>query len=180
VFLYTQTVLHRNYFINEAVGSGGNGAHISNRTLALSIVLLLVSLLAVVLLAKKFSLVVDVATARIGAPPAFAGVLVALLILLPESVAAVAAARKNDLQKSINLALGSSLATIGLTIPAVAVAAYALDKQLVLGLNAQDMVLLVLTFILSMLTFGTGRTNILFGLVHLVVFAVFLFLVFVP
>src|ERR1700716_1477864 len=180
VFLYTQTILHRNYFINEAVGSGGNGTQISNRTLVLSMVLLLVSLLAVVLLAKKFSLVVDVATARIGAPPAFAGVLVALLILLPESVAAVAAARKNDLQKSINLALGSSLATIGLTIPAVAVAAYALDKQLVLGLNADGMVLLVLTFILSMLTFGTGRTNILFGLVHIVVFAVFVFMVFVP
>ncbi len=106
--------------------------------------------------------------------------LVALLILLPESIAAVGAARKNDLQKSINLALGSSVATIGLTVPAVAVAAYALDKQLVLGLNAQDTVLLVLTFIISMLTFGTGRTNILFGLVHMVVFAVFVFLVFVP
>ena len=146
----------------------------------MSVALLLISLLAVVLLAKKFSLVVDIVTAQIGAPPAFAGVLVALLILLPESVAAISAARKNDLQKSINLALGSSLATIGLTIPAVAVAAYALDKQLVLGLNAQEMVLLVLTFILSMLTFGTGRTNILFGLVHMVVFAVFVFLVFVP
>jgi len=118
--------------------------------------------------------------AAIGAPPAFAGILVAVLILLPESVAAISAARKNDLQKSINLALGSSLATIGLTIPAVAVAAYALHKQLVLGLDTQEMVLLVLTFILSMLTFGTGRTNILFGLVHVVVFAVFLFLVFVP
>jgi Ca2+:H+ antiporter len=180
VFLYTQTILHRNYFIGNAAGNGNDGAQVSNRTLGLSIVLLLVALLAVVLLAKKFSLVVDVATARIGAPPAFAGVLVALLILLPESVAAVAAARKNDLQKSINLALGSSLATIGLTIPAVAVAAYALDRQLVLGLNGQEMVLLVLTFILSMLTFGTGRTNILFGLVHLVVFAVFVFMVFVP
>ena len=145
----------------------------------LSIVLLLVSLLAVVLLAKKFSLVVDAGAALIGAPPAFAGILVALLILLPESVAAISAARKNDLQKSINLALGSSLATIGLTIPAVAVAAYALDKQLVLGLD-QEMVLLVMTFILSMLTFGTGRTNILFGLVHVVVFAVFVFMVFVP
>ena len=156
------------------------GAHVSNRMLAMSVALLLVSLLAVVLLAKKFSLVVDVVTAQIGAPPAFAGVLVALLILLPEGVAAISAARKNDLQKSINLALGSSLATIGLTIPAVAVAAYALDKQLVLGLNAQEMVLLLLTFMLSMLTFGTGRTNILFGLVHMVVFAVFVFLVFVP
>jgi Ca2+:H+ antiporter len=179
-FLYTQTVRHRGYFVGEGVGTADNGTHASRRILAQSIVLLLVSLLAVVLLAKKFSLVVDFATAQIGAPPAFAGVLVALLILLPESVAAVAAARHNDLQKSINLALGSSLATIGLTIPAVAVAAYTLDKRLVLGLNVQDMVLLMLTFILSMLTFGTGRTNILFGLVHVVVFAVFVFLVFVP
>jgi Ca2+:H+ antiporter len=180
VFLYTQAIRHRDYFISEAAGVADDGTHASNRMLVLSIALLLVSLLAVVLLAKKFSLVVDFATAWIGAPPAFAGVLVALLILLPESLAAIAAARKNDLQKSINLALGSSLATIGLTIPAVAVAAYALDKQLVLGLNPQEMVLLVLTFVLSMLTFGTGRTNILFGLVHVVVFAVFVFLVLVP
>jgi Ca2+:H+ antiporter len=180
VFLYTQTIRHRDYFISDATGDADNGAHLSSRMLAMSMALLLVSLLAVVLLAKKFSLVVDAGTEMIGAPPAFAGVLVALLILLPESVAAISAARKNDLQKSINLALGSSLATIGLTIPAVAVAAYALDKQLVLGLDAQAMVLLLLTFILSMLTFGTGRTNILFGLVHLVVFAVFVFLVFVP
>jgi len=180
VFLYIQTVRHRNYFVSEAAGAADDGTHRSNRMMLLSAGLLLVSLLAVVLLAKKFSQVVDAGAALIGAPPAFAGILVALLILLPESVAAVAAARKNDLQKSINLALGSSLATIGLTIPAVAVAAYALDKQLVLGLPAQDMVLLGLTFIVAMLTLGTGRTNILFGLVHLVVFAVFLFLVFVP
>jgi Ca2+:H+ antiporter len=180
VFLYTQTMLHRNYFIGGDAGGADHGIPASNRTLLFSAVLLLVSLLAVVLLAKKFSLVVDAGAAAIGAPPAFAGILVAALILLPESVAAISAARKNDLQKSINLALGSSLATIGLTIPAVAVAAYALDKQLVLGLDIQEMVLLVLTFVLSMLTFGTGRTNILFGLVHVVVFAVFLFLVFVP
>jgi Ca2+:H+ antiporter len=107
-------------------------------------------------------------------------VLVALLILLPESVAAISAARKNDLQKSINLALGSSLATIGLTIPAVAVAAYALDKQLVLGLNRAGDGAAGADVRLSMLTFGTGRTNILFGLVHMVVFAVFVFMVFVP
>jgi Ca2+:H+ antiporter len=180
VFLYTQTIRHRDYFVSDASGASADGSALPNRMLALSIVLLLVSLLAVVLLAKKFSLVVDIAIASIGAPPGFAGVLVALLILLPESVAAISAARKNDLQKSINLALGSSLATIGLTVPAVAVAAYTLQMQLVLGLNGQEMVLLVLTFIISMLTFGTGRTNILFGLVHMVVFAVFLFMVFVP
>ncbi|MBR0874342.1 ionic transporter y4hA [Bradyrhizobium tropiciagri] len=180
VFLYTQTIRHRDYFVSGGADGGQGAAKMSGRTLALSVVLLLISLGAVVLLAKKFSIVIDVVTEKIGAPPAFAGVVVALLILLPESVAAVSAARKNDLQKSINLALGSSLATIGLTIPAVAVAAYALDKQLVLGLNPQESVLLLLTFAVSMLTFGTGRTNILFGLVHMVVFAVFVFMVFVP
>jgi Ca2+:H+ antiporter len=179
VFLYTQTIRHRDYFIIES-GGGDDTGYASNRTLMLSTALLLVSLLAVVLLAKKFSLVVDAGAAAIGAPPAFAGILVALLILLPESVAAIAAARKNALQKSINLALGSSLATIGLTIPAVAVVAYALDKTLLLGLDQREVILLVMTFLLSMLTFGTGRTNILFGLVHLVVFAVFVFMVFVP
>jgi Ca2+:H+ antiporter len=180
VFLYTQTIRHRDYFIKSGAGSAAETSPLSNRMLVFSIVLLLISLLAVVLLAKKFSLVVDVVTAMIGAPPAFAGVLVALLILLPEGVSAIAAARSNDLQKSINLALGSSLATIGLTIPAVGIATYALDKELVLGLNGQGMVLLLLTFALSMLTFGTGRTNILFGLLHMVVFAVFLFLSLVP
>jgi Ca2+:H+ antiporter len=180
VFLYTQTVRHRDYFVIDLGDASDKGAHASNWTMALSAALLLVSLLAVVLLAKKFSLVVDAGTALIGAPPAFAGIVVALLILLPESIAAINAARNNDLQKSINLALGSSLATIGLTIPAVAVTAYVLEKQLVLGLPVIDIVLLALTFVVAMLTLGTGRTNILFGLVHLVVFAVFIFLVFVP
>ena len=180
VFLYTQTVLHRDYFVNDAAEGEGGKAHLSGGMLLLSVVLLLASLLAVVLVAKKFSLVVDAVAAKIGAPPAFAGLLVALLILLPEGVSAVAAARKNDLQKSINLALGSSLATIGLTIPAVGVATYALDKELELGLSSQGSVLLLLTFFLSMLTFGTGRTNVLFGLVHMVVFAIYVFMVFVP
>jgi len=180
VFLYTQMIRHRDYFVSGANETAEHGAALSDRMLAISIVLLLVALLSVVLLAKKFSLVVDVVTAKIGAPPAFAGVVVALLILLPESVAAVSAARKNDLQKSINLALGSSIATIGLTVPAVAVAAYMLDKELVLGLSNQHMLILLLTFMVSMLTFGTGRTNILFGLVHMVVFALFVFMVFVP
>jgi Ca2+:H+ antiporter len=180
VFLYIQTSRHRDFFVREEPGLTQDSPLISGRELAISVALLLLSLIAVVLLAKKFSLVVDAATSAIGAPAAFAGVVVALLILLPESVAAVGAARKNDLQKSINLALGSSLATIGLTIPAVAVAAHIMDKELVLGLPEQNVVELALTFILSMLTFGTGRTNILFGLVHMVVFAVFVLMVFVP
>jgi Ca2+:H+ antiporter len=178
-FLYIQTVRHRDYFIRDAVDDGHAG-EVSGRALALSVVLLLVSLLSVVLLAKKFSDVVDAGAAAIGAPPAFAGVVVALLILLPEGVAAVSAAGRNDLQKSLNLALGSSLATIGLTVPAVAAVNIGLAKPLVLGLEGRDSVLLVTTIILSMLTFGTGRTNILFGFVHVLVFAVFVFLVLAP
>ena len=142
--------------------------------------MLLVGLVAVVLLAKNVAGSIEMAVSAIGAPVEAVGLLVALLVLLPETVAALGAARRNELQKSLNLALGSSLATIGLTVPAVAVVAYTLDKQLVLGLNAPEMVLLLLTFVISMLTFGTGRTNILFGLVHMLVFAVFLFMVFVP
>ena len=179
VFLYTQTIRHRDYFIGAAQEENGHAAA-SGGMLAASMALLLVSLVAVVLLAKKFSLVVDAGAAAIGAPAAFAGVVVAMLVLLPESIAALSAARKNALQKSINLALGSSLATIGLTIPAVAAAAYLLDKTLVLGLASRDIALLAMTMLVSMMTFGTGRTNILFGLVHLVIFAIFLLLVFVP
>jgi len=103
-----------------------------------------------------------------------------MIVLTPESISAVQAARRDVLQKSLNLALGSSLATIGLTIPAVALTNIFLGKPLELGLSARDSLLLALTLFLSLLTFGTGRTNILAGLVHLVVFATFLFLVFIP
>jgi Ca2+:H+ antiporter len=127
--------------------------------------------------AKKFAAVVDVGLSEVGAPPAVTGVILALLILLPEGVAALGAARRDLLQKSLNLALGSSLATIGLTVPAVALV---LHTDLVLGLDPKDSLLLGLTIVVSLLTFGTGRTNILYGFVHLVIFATFVFLVFVP
>jgi len=178
VFLYIQTMRHRDYFVGD---DGEAERHaVSNRMMGMSTALLLLSLVGVVVLAKKFSVVIDAAAIEIGAPPAFAGIVVALLILLPESVAAVGAARRDQLQRSINLALGSSLATIGLTIPAVSVAAIVLGKNLVLGLSPREMVLLTMTILISMLTLGNGRTNILFGLVHVVVFAVFLFTAFVP
>ena len=111
---------------------------------------------------------------------AVTGVILALLILLPEGLAALSAARRDALQTSLNLALGSSLATIGLTVPAGAVVALVLKRDLVLGLDPQDSLLLGLTIVVSLLTFGTGRTNILYGFVHLVIFATFVFLVFVP
>ena len=180
VFLYTQTIRHRDYFIVQRTVSRRN-AHMPNRMLALSVALLLVSLLGggaageEVLAGRRCRHRDDRRAAGLCRRTGRA------LILLPESVAAIAAARKNDLQKSINLALGSSLATIGLTIPAVAVVAYVFDKQTACsGSTLRAWCCLALTFIVSMLTFGTGRTNILFGLVHMLVFAVFVFLVFVP
>ena len=123
---------------------------------------------------------VGAGTTALGLPEGVVGVFVAVLILMPEGVAAARAARQNELQTSLNLALGSSLATIGLTIPTVALASIVMGRSLVLGLEPKETVLLALTLLVSVLTFGTGRTNILYGFVHLVIFATYLFLVFVP
>ena len=182
-FLYIQTFRHREDFVvgEHADASPGDGAAgPGSSAIAISAGLLGVSLLSVILLAKSFAALIESATTRLGAPAALPGVIVAVLILLPESVAALGAARRNQLQKSINLALGSSIATIGLTIPAVAGVALILDLRLVLGLEARELILLALTLLVSTITFGTGRTNILFGFVHIVVFATYVFLVFVP
>jgi Ca2+:H+ antiporter len=115
-----------------------------------------------------------------GAPKAVIGIVIAMLVLLPETMAAVRAAQANRLQTSMNLAIGSALASIGLTIPAVAMTAGLLDLNLVLGLEPKDLVMLALTFLVSAVTLGTGRTHVMQGAVHLVIFAAFLFLAFVP
>ncbi|MBI2741804.1 MAG: ionic transporter y4hA [Rhodospirillales bacterium] len=180
VFLYVQTVRHRDYFLSDLGGASGDHVPPGQRQLWESVVLLLGGLVAVVLLAKGVAGSIETAVEAIGAPTEAVGLLVALLVLLPETVAALRAARRNELQKSLNLALGSSLATIGLTIPAVSLLAIALHQPLELGVDMHDTVLLVLTFAVSLVTFGGGRTNILPGFVHLVLFAVFAFMVFVP
>ena len=179
VFLFTQTVLHKNYFAGEHVEGAVAPAGKSKR-LTMAIALLSLALAAVVVLAKLFSAVLSVAVTAAGAPLAVIGVVVALIVLTPESIAAVGAARRDDLQKSLNLALGSSLATIGLTIPAVAIANIFMHQPMTLGLEQRDTALLITTLAASMLTFGTGRTNVLFGFLHLVLFGTFIFLVFVP
>jgi len=115
-----------------------------------------------------------------GAPKAVLGIVIAMLVLLPEPWAAVRAARANRLQTSMNLAVGSALASIGLTIPVIAVAAIVLHLPLVMGLDTKDLVLLSVTFLVSTITLGTGRSNMMQGAVHLVLFAAFLFLAFVP
>lgn len=182
VFLYVQTVRHRDYFLSDD-GMSTPDEHAvlpSNRQVAISAALLLAALLGVVLLAKHFAGTVKLGVAAVGAPIGIIGLLVAMMVLLPESLAALRAARRDELQKSINLALGSSLATIGLTIPAVCVVAIVLNQRLVLGLETRDTVLLALTFAVSLITFRGGRTNILPGVVHLVLFASYVFLIFAP
>jgi Ca2+:H+ antiporter len=181
VFLYTQTIRHRAYFLPANSGkSEADRAPGPWTDTLVNAALLVLAVIAVVLLAKKFAAMIDHVLGAWGAPRATAGVLIALLVLLPESMAALAAARRNELQKSLNLALGSSLATIGLTIPAVAIVNIVLQKQLILGLESKETVLLTTTFAASILTFSTGRTNILYGFLHLVIFGTFLFLTIVP
>ena len=131
-------------------------------------------------LAKALTPAVETAIAQLGAPAAVVGVVIATLVLLPEGLAALRAARANRLQTSLNLALGSALASIGLTIPAVAVVSIVLGRPLELGLGAKDEVLLALTLLVGVITLGTGRTTVLQGIVHLVIFAAFLFLAIVP
>lgn len=188
VFLFIQTIRHREFFTGLPVAAGYRpsddhvdpGVPATPARMAWTSLLLILALAGVILLAKKFSGLLATALASAGAPPAAAGVVLALLVLLPESGIALRAARNNELQRSINIALGSVVATIGLTIPAVAAINLAIGRPLVLGLTAADTVLLLLVFAVSILSFGTGRTNVLTGFVHLVIFAVFLFLAFVP
>jgi Ca2+:H+ antiporter len=184
IFVFIQTIRHRNYFLDSADDETDSGDHPydkpSNRITAISAILLTVSLVAVVLLAKALSYPLDRIVAKAGLPPAFVGVVIAAIVLLPEGLAAVKAALLNRLQNSINLALGSALASIALTIPTVAVVSLLLEQRLVLGLTPQSTVLLLLTLFVSTLTLGTGRTTVLQGAVHLVIFAVFILLAAVP
>jgi len=182
-FLFIQTSRHADYFripYKAADANGFDSDYPSNRSVALSVVLLLVALGGVILIAEKFAIVMEAGVDEIGAPQAVVGIIIAMVVMAPESITAVRAARRDVLQKSLNVALGSSLATIGLTVPAVAVTNVVLGKQLALGLSGRDTLLLALTLFLSVLTFGTGRTNILSGLIHLLVFATFVFLIFIP
>jgi len=182
VFVFVQTVRHRDYFLppKNASDEAVHATPPSVRNAWLSFGLLLVSLVVVVGLAKQLSPTIEAAVRSAGAPKAVIGIAIAMLVLLPETWAALRAALADRLQTSMNLALGSALASIGLTIPAVVVTATVLDLPLVLGLSHKDMVLLLLTFLVSAFTLGTGRTNVMQGAVHLVLFGAFLFLSLVP
>ncbi|MGA0175934.1 MAG: calcium:proton antiporter [Chthoniobacterales bacterium] len=177
VFLLVQTSRYRGFFTapeEEALhveehSAYGNGLHA---------VLLLAYIVPVVILAKKLAGVLEFATTATGAPVAVGGLIVACLILAPEGLAAVQAALKNQLQRSVNILLGSVLATIGLTIPAALGIGLYTGQPVVLGLGEPEIIMLFIALAVSMLTFGQGRTNMLQGAVHIVIFGVYLFLIF--
>jgi Ca2+:H+ antiporter len=180
-FVFIQTVRHRDYFL-PVVGSSDelHGPPPSNDAALLSAGLLIVSLVVVVGLAKGLTPAIEAGIALANVPKAVVGIIIAALVLLPEGLAAVRAARANRLQTSMNLALGSALASIGLTIPAVAAFSIVVRSPVELGLGAKDQVLLALTLLVGVITLGTGRTTVLQGTVHLVIFAAFLFFAVVP
>ena len=180
-FVFVQTVRHRDYFLAPAHdGPEAHAPAASGRATALSGALLVACLVAVVGLAKALTPSLEAAVTWSGAPKAVVGIVIAALVLMPEGLSALRAAHANRLQTSMNLALGSALASIGLTIPAVAAVSLTLGHSLALGLDGKEEVLLGLTLLVSVITLGNGRTTVLQGIVHLVILSAFLFLAAVP
>jgi Ca2+:H+ antiporter len=179
LFVATQTVRHRDYFLpvsrqGEAITKDHHADAPSARTALVSLGLLGLALIGVVGLAKGVSPTIESGVEAAGLHHAVVGVIIALLVLLPETIAALRSARRDRVQTSLNLALGSAMASIGLTIPAVALASIWLSGPLVLGLGSTHMVLLALTIVVSSLTVVPGRATPLQGGVHLVLFAAYL------
>jgi Ca2+:H+ antiporter len=181
-FVLVQTVRHRDYFLPPDPGNDEDSHAVppSNKTAIISLLLLLVCLTGVVTLAKSLAPVIETGVAAISAPKSLVGVIIAAVVLLPEGLAAFRAARKDRIQTSLNLSLGSALASIGLTIPAVAIVSILTGITLTLGIDTKSMVLLILSLFTVMLSLATGKTNILPGIVLLVIFAVYLFTTVVP
>src|SRR5882724_4693817 len=180
-FVFAQTIGHRRIFIHDlAEEQQQHASQPSNAVAAAGAILLLACLAAVVLLAKKLAPSLETIVSRVGAPNAVVGVIIAAIVLLPEGLAALRAARANRLQTSLNLALGSALASIGLTIPAVSVLSLYMQTRLVLGIDTKSTVLLILSLFTTAIALRTGRTILLHGIVLLVIFVVYLFTTVVP
>lgn len=180
-FIFVQTVRHRDFFL--PVDGLDEEKHAEPPLLKVAIfsgILLIISLAAVVLLGKSLAPVIESVVVSAGAPKSLVGVIIATVVLLPEGLAALRAARKNRLQTSLNLSLGSALASIGLSIPAVAIVSLITNLNLTLGIDTKSTVLLILSIFTVMLSLATGRTNILQGVVLLVIFSVYLFTTVVP
>ncbi|SKA71404.1 Ca2+:H+ antiporter [Thiothrix eikelboomii] len=181
LFVFIQAVRHRDYFHSSPISQETEQQPVVPiKTLIISGIFLLLSLVGVVLSAKLLSPEVKDMVKAIGAPEALVGIIIAAIVLTPEGYASLRAAANNQLQTSLNLALGSALATIGLTIPVVAVVAIAMDMTLVLGLDNKSIVLLILSLFIASLSMSTGRVTVMQGAVHLVLFLTYLFMTIVP
>src|SRR5688572_21357101 len=178
--LAIQNLRHRAYFMAADSGEPAD-AHPPDhefRSIPYHTALLIAYLLPLVVLSKQLAVPIDYGISVLGAPAALGGFLVSVLVLSPESMSAVRAALSNELQRSVNLLLGSVLATISLTIPAVLVIGFMTNRSIILGLDPANMVLLVLTLGVSTLIFASARTNVLLGVVHLLLFLAYLMLIF--
>jgi Ca2+:H+ antiporter len=180
IFLFAQTTRHREYFLPVTEEPNEQAVTISKKLFIISLVFLLISLGIVVLLAKSLSPKIESIVVGYNLPKQLVGVLIAAIILLPEGAAAIIAARKNKLQSSLNLALGSALASIGLTIPCVAIVCSIFDIRIVLGLDIKSIILLGLSVFTVMLSLISGRSNIVYGAVLLVNLLAFVFLIIYP
>ena len=180
-FISAQTTRHKEYFVVDDSENTEIKVHpISNISLTISIVFLLISLAIVVLLAKSLSPQIEQLLVINGLPKSLVGIIIAGIILLPEGIAAVSAARNNRLQTSLNLSLGSAIASIGLTIPSVSIASYIYDFPLVLGLDILPIILLVISIFTVMLSLIGGRSNSVYGVVLLVNLTAYVFLTINP
>ncbi len=183
IFLLIQTIRHSQYFMESkdvAVAAKFGHHQLEVRSTGFHAVTLLLYLFAVVLLAEKFAIPLDNSIEQFGMPQAFGGAIIAALVLAPEGIGAIEAALRNQLQRSVNILLGSVLATIGLTVPAVLTISLITRRSVVLGVQGGNLPLLLLTLAVSVVTFTSGKTNVLQGCIHLLLFAVFLLLVFAP
>lgn len=180
-FISAQTSRHREYFISASTQNSENEQNlITNKSLVISLAFLIISLIIVVLLAKSLSPQIEQVIVNQGLPKSLVGIIIAAIILLPEGIAAVSAAKNNRLQTSLNLSLGSALASIGLTIPAVSIASYIYDFPLVLGLDVLSIILLVISIFTVMLSLIGGRSNSVYGVVLLVNLVAYVFLTINP
>ena len=181
IFLGIQTVSHSDIFqhVDEGADGAGHGHHdLVVKTVPFHSLALIAAMLPIVLLSKSLAVYVTFGIETLGAPLALGGFLIAALVLAPEALSAIQAARGNQLQRAVNICLGSALATIGLTVPAVLTIGWVTGQRVVLGLDDSDIVILSVTLIVSLVTFVSGRTNFLLGVVHLALFAAYVMLIF--
>ena len=182
-FLFAQTKRYRQYFLTIGDDEDEEKVEpiiISNRVFFTSLLFLIVCLGIVVLLAKTLSPTIESIITGYHLPKTLVGVIIAAIILLPEGIAAIIAAKKNKLQTSLNLSLGSALASIGLTIPSVALVCIIYDMRIILGLDIKSIILLALSVFTVMLSLSSGKTNIVYGVVLLVNLFAFIFLMIYP